>query len=185
MKEFGPEEKSILDSIVASDCPWVTVQSLPANGIYLASLITEGLVELWSTNSHNQQLCGGPYITLTPLGCEILGVTLTEYSEALPPQTSRLSQNGQNPFDGWFPHWDPVDRETGWGIHDNRPIRLIDLPWFFHRSPLPELLVNSHPAPNLLTNEDGEPIRLFTGHGDGYTIAIDHRLNRKVQIRLY
>lgn len=184
MKEFGQEEKSILDTILASNMPWVMVRSLPANGIFLANLILEGMVELWSTDRYNRSLIDGPFVTLTPLGCEVLHVTLVERNEVLPANVTHQSGDNTNPFDGWFPRWDPVDGETGWGIHDSQPIHLFDRPWL-RRIPLPESLTDTHPEPSLLMDEDKKPIRFFTGpsNGNGYTATIDPRLIRKKRTR--
>lgn len=151
------DETDVLDRIIKSRKAWV------ARSKFVAKIVERlqdlGLIASWAFDRMGKTLQGGPYVTLTPLGAELRGVTLIEWREG-------------------YPRWGSLKRALERERH-HHPIRAkvwvgMHLMTFNELTMIPD----NHEKP-ILKNEDGDPIKLF----NGYTILIDPRLTMRKRMR--
>lgn len=153
MRRLPPcvERPSVVALIVAGRLAWARVRTLARKGhprTEIDALVRAGLVAVWSVDDGH----GFLVVTLTPHGAEALGVTIVE--------------EGRDDH----PRWARVDAPV-------RPDRIRRDK--FGRSPerrlrLPEEFVPAPPGPELLLDEDGEPVKVC-----GVKVTIDRRLGRR------
>lgn len=94
MRELNYGECVVLGKITSSKKAWVELDELAEDGDSVTSLVLEGLVEIWPAGEQGRGVNHPPIVTLTPLGAEILGVTLIERIETLPPQCPPATAKG-------------------------------------------------------------------------------------------
>lgn len=190
MRELNYGECVVLGKITSSKKAWVELDELAEDGDSVTSLVLEGLVEIWPAGEQGRGVNHPPIVTLTPLGAEILGVTLIERIETLPPQCPSAAVEGRNqgrkkkkkedpyPCSNQTQRWDRINPETHLGIHELPYVILPGHPFQVSTDILTWL-----PAPvvepEFLNQPDGRPVKLFAGGGgNGYPVPIDPRLTR-------